>query len=91
MHRQDMLEKAGRLTSGDTKPHERRIGLSRVIMECHFTIKNMLRNWPGEYELPDDHNLHELLEVMGIVADELETDPDAEKETDEEANDSEAD
>ena len=68
MIKQEMLEKAGRLSSGPVPLHIRRKGLSDVIEECRHTLTTMLNNWPNEYELPADHDLHELMEVMGIVA-----------------------
>jgi hypothetical protein len=73
-----MLEKAGRLTSGNSELHERRAGLANVIMECHTSLSVMLRNWPGEYEIPPEHNLIELMEVMAIVAEDLEMEPNEE-------------
>lgn len=71
----DMLEKARRLTSGNTELHVRREGLANVIMECHTNLSIMLRNWPNEYEIPPEHNLIELMEVMVIVAEDLEKEP----------------
>ena len=36
-------------------------------------IKTMMEKWPAEYQFSTDHEIHELLEVMGIVADDLVT------------------
>ena len=34
-------------------------------------IKTMMTKWPEEYQFPPDHNIHELLQVMEVVADDL--------------------
>lgn len=72
----DILERNGRLTSGDTPLHVRRKHLSNQLRDTEHMLKTTLANWPAEFALPDDHNLFELLEVMLVVADQLET-PDA--------------
>lgn len=69
----DVLEKNGRLTSGDTPLHVRRKHLSNQLRDTEHMLKTTLANWPAEFALPDDHNLFELLEVMLVVADQLET------------------
>lgn len=60
-----------RLTSGNTPLHIRRKGLSDTLKDNIFMINTMIEKWPEEYQLPPDHDLFELLRVMGIVADEL--------------------
>jgi len=35
-------------------------------------VQTMLANWPKEFELPDDHPIHEWLEVTTYICDELE-------------------
>lgn len=69
----DVLEKNGRLTSGDTPLHVRRKHLSNQLRDTEHMLQTTLANWPAEFALPADHNLFELLEVMIVVADQLET------------------
>lgn len=69
----DVLEKNGRLTSGDTPLHVRRKHLSNQLRDTEHMLQTTLANWPAEFALPADHNLYELLEVMLVVADQLET------------------
>ena len=76
MSQRDMLEKNGRLTTGNAPLHVRRKHLSNQLRDCEHMLKTTIANWPTEFALPDTHNLHELLEVMLVVADQLET-PDA--------------
>lgn len=68
-----MLEKNGRLTSGNAPLHVRRKHLSNQLRDTHHMLSTTLANWPAEFALPADHNLFELLEVMIVVADQLET------------------
>lgn len=73
MSARDILERNGRLTSGDTPLHVRRKHLSNQLRDTEHMLQTTLANWPAEFALPDDHNLFELLEVMLVVADQLET------------------
>lgn len=72
------LERAGRLTSGSAPLHVRRKGISDTLKDNIHMIKTMVEKWPNEYQFPTDHNIHELLQVMEVVADDLVT-PDVEK------------
>lgn len=76
MASRDMLEKNGRLTTGNAPLHVRRKHLSNQLRDTEHMLTTTLANWPAEFALPDNHNLFELLEVMIVVADQLET-PDA--------------
>lgn len=68
----DMLEQAGRLTSGDAPLNERRKGLTHQLRDTHHMLCTSIANWPKEYQLAPDHPLFELLEVMIIVCDDME-------------------
>ena len=68
-----MLEKNGRLTTGNAPLHIRRKHLSNQLRDTEHMLRNTIANWPAEFALPTDHNLFELLEVMIVVADQLET------------------
>lgn len=67
------LEALGRLTSGNAPLHIRRKGISDVLKDNIFMIKVMMKNWPNEYQFEPDHDIHELLSVMEVVADQLVT------------------
>ncbi len=69
----DILERAGRLTSGNTPLHMRRKHLTNQLRDTEHMLRTTVNNWPKEFDLPADHKLFELLEVMLIVADEMET------------------
>lgn len=73
----DILEKAGRLTSGNAPLHERRKPIADLLDQTTLMIRTMMANWPNEYEFPVDHDIHELLEVMDVVGKSMEEDPDA--------------
>lgn len=75
-----ILESHGRLTTGNAPLHVRRKHLSNQLRDTEHMLKTTLANWPAEFALPADHNLFELLEVMIVVADQLET-PDGQLET----------
>lgn len=62
----------GRLTSGNAPLHERRTHLSNAMRDGAQTIRTMLANWPAEYALPDEHPVHEWLEVTDYICDQLE-------------------
>lgn len=61
----------GRLTSGNKPVHERRVHLANAIYDAKATIITMITNWPAEYELPEGHDIYQLIEVMGVVAEDL--------------------
>lgn len=61
----------GRLTSGNKALHVRRKPLADVLDNTVHMVRTMMANWPEEYQLPPDHNIHELLTVIGVVVDEL--------------------
>jgi hypothetical protein len=67
------LERAGRLTSGFAPLHVRRKGISDTLKDNIHMIKTMMEKWPTEYQFEPDHNIHELLQVMEVVADDLVT------------------
>lgn len=69
----DILEENGRLTQGDKPLHERRKDLSNQLRTCVHSVRTTINNWPAEFELPKDHQIFELLEVMEIVSTNLET------------------
>lgn len=73
MSQRDMLEKNGRLTTGNAPLHIRRKHLSNGIRDNLHMVQTMLANWPAEFALPDDHPLHEWLEVSAYICDQLET------------------
>jgi hypothetical protein len=62
----------GRLTSGDAPLHVRRKHLANAIKDAKDTLSTMLRNWPAEFECEPGHDVFQLIEVMGVVADNLE-------------------
>lgn len=66
------IEAKGRLTDGDAPLHIRRKHLTNKLRDTIHCVKTSIANWPEEYQLPDDHAIHELLEVMGIVCDDME-------------------
>lgn len=70
-----MIQK-GRLTSGNSPLHARRKGLVNALRDGNQTIRTMLANWPLEYELPADHPVHELLDIVEVICQDLEK-PDA--------------
>lgn len=76
----DLLEKAGRLTSGNAPLHERRKHLSHQLRDTEHMLATTIANWPNEFALPADHNIFELLQVMIVVADQLES-PDGKQST----------
>lgn len=67
------LERLGRLTSGNAPLHVRRKGISDTLKDNIHMIKTMMEKWPAEYQFPTDHDIHELLQVMEVVADNLVT------------------
>lgn len=67
-----LLEKNGRLTTGNAPLHIRRKHLSNSMRDNVHMIQTMIANWPKEFELPDDHPLHEWMEVTTYICDELE-------------------
>lgn len=73
MSQRDILEKNGRLTTGNAPLHVRRKHLSNQLRDTEHMLQTTLANWPAEFALPDNHNIFELLEVMIVVADQLET------------------
>ena len=68
----DMLEKNGRLTTGNKPLHERRKDLTNHMRDATHTIRTMLANWPAEFDLPADHPIHEWLDVTDYICDETE-------------------
>lgn len=68
----DMLEKNGRLTTGNKPLHERRKDLTNHMRDASHTIRTMLANWPAEFDLPADHPIHEWLDVTDYICDETE-------------------
>ena len=60
-----------RLTSGNKPVHERRVHLANAIYDAKAMIMTMITNWPAEYELPDGHDIYQLIEVLGVVAEDL--------------------
>lgn len=68
----DMLEKSGRLTTGNAPLHQRRRDLTNRMRDTTHTVRTMIANWPAEFELPDDHPIYEWLEVTEYICDELE-------------------
>lgn len=68
----DMLERNGRLTTGNKPLHERRKDLTNHMRDATHTIRTMLANWPAEFDLPADHPIHEWLDVTDYIADEAE-------------------
>lgn len=68
---QDRLIAKGRLTSGNAPLHERRKNLANAIIDAQVTLKIMITNWPNEFELPEGHDVFQLMEVMGVVAEDL--------------------
>lgn len=69
----DLLEKSGRLTSGNAPLHERRKHMSNAMRDNVHMIRTMMANWPEEFQLPADHPVHEWLEVTDYICDQLET------------------
>ncbi len=69
------LDKAKRLTSGNAPLNIRRKHLTNVLRQAAHCVQTSIDNWPAEYELPKDHPLFELLEVIGIVCDDVEKGP----------------
>lgn len=52
-----------------------RQGISNTLLDTAHMIRTMLANWPECYQIPPDHDLHELLRVMDVVAEELPKEP----------------
>lgn len=75
MSTRDILEKAKRLTSGNQPLHIRRRDLTNQLRTTVTAVRTSIENWPAEYELPEDHPLFELLEVIEIVCDNTEAQP----------------
>lgn len=75
MSLRDMLEKAGRLTSGNAPLHVRRKHLTNTIRSTSHSVRTSMANWPAEYEFPPDHPIHELLDVMDYICDQIEEPP----------------
>lgn len=75
MSRQQHLEKAGRLTSGNAPLHVRRKDLANQLLVCKHSLETSLANWPEEYQIPLDHDLRELLRIMQHIATDLTTPP----------------
>lgn len=67
-----ILEKNGRLTTGNKTLCERRKHLTNIMRDSTHMIRTMLANWPTEFELPPDHPIHEWLEVTDYICDEME-------------------
>lgn len=61
----------GRLTSGNAPLHIRRQGLSNAMLDGAQTLRTMLANWPDEYQLPADHDIHELISITEQIAHQL--------------------
>ena len=76
MSDRDILEKHGRLTSGNAPLHERRKHLTNAMRDNTHMVRTMMANWPEEFQLLDDHPIHEWLEVTDYICDQMES-PDA--------------
>lgn len=61
----------GRLTSGNKALHVRRKPIADILDDVVHMVSTMMANWPEEYKLPADHNIHELLTVIGVVSSDL--------------------
>lgn len=72
MTQRDMLEKNGRLTTGNMPLNQRRKDLTNRMRDTAHQVRTMLANWPAEFELPDDHPIHEWLDVTDYICDETE-------------------
>ena len=68
----DMLEKNGRLTTGNMPLNQRRKDLTNRMRDTVHQVRTMIANWPNEFELPDDHPIHEWLDVTDYICDETE-------------------
>lgn len=67
-----MLEKNGRLTTGNMPLNQRRKDLTNRMRDTVHQVRTMIANWPNEFELPDDHPIHEWLDVTDYICDETE-------------------
>lgn len=72
MSDRSMLDKAGRLTSGTKDLHIRRKHLTNILRDATHSVRTCMANWPAEFDLPEDHSIHELLDVIEYVCDEME-------------------
>lgn len=72
---QSALHRAGRLTSGNQPLHIRRRDLTNQLRTTVHAVRTSIANWPAEYDLPPDHPIFELLEVIEIVCDNTEAEP----------------
>lgn len=72
MSQRDMLEKNGRLTTGNMPLNQRRKDLTNRMRDTVHQVRTMIANWPIEFELPDDHPIHEWLDVTDYICDETE-------------------
>ena len=72
MTQRDMLEKNGRLTTGNMPLNQRRKDLTNRMRDTVHQVRTMIANWPNEFELPDDHPIHEWLDVTDYICDETE-------------------
>lgn len=69
-----------RLTTGNKPLHVRREHFANVMKEYTHALQTMLDNWPEEWEFPEDHDIHELIRVSDVIADEM-VKPDEQMET----------
>lgn len=72
MSQRDMLEKNGRLTTGNAPLYVRRKHLTNAMRDNVHMIQTMLANWPAEFAIPPDHPIHEWMEVTTYICDEME-------------------
>ncbi|MNO13188.1 hypothetical protein D3C76_28170 [compost metagenome] len=61
-----------RLTSGNAPLHVRRKYLTNILREAVHSCKTTMTNWPDEFMLPEDHDIHELLRITETICDDLE-------------------
>ncbi|MDX0622883.1 hypothetical protein GOD54_23575 [Sinorhizobium medicae] len=73
-----VLEKKGRLTTGDAPLHVRRAALANPIADCAQMIQVMLDNWPAEFMAAPADPVRLLLIQMDKVAKDLTTAPPSE-------------
>lgn len=62
-----------RLTSGNAPLHVRRKHLTNILRDAVHACKTTMNNYPDEFELPADHDIHELLRITETICDEMET------------------
>lgn len=68
----DMLEKNGRLTTGNMPLNQRRKDLTNRMRDTVHQVRTMIANWPAEFDLPPDHPIHEWMDVTNYICDETE-------------------